>query len=439
MDGPRRTRRGIGRRRLLATACAGSGLAALAACGGQSGPPAAPTVAKEVTLQMWSRFTFLDGAAGLYNEGPGQQKKITVSYLLVPGSELVDKLVAAITGGSPPDLVSLDLIQNPKFNATGGFADLTGRYGRLRYKDELSRAMLRLGEHKGKQYQLPFSSDNSAVYWNKALFAEIGLDPDKGPETWADYAEYARRLTRPPERYGTRLSVKSGGGYMFTFLPWVWANGGDVLDADGTRCTFNSPQAIEALEAWVDMNQKAQVTPPQNRSGESYNVNEHFYGGQLAMFLGGNAGIPTHKRQAPDLQFNTALMPKPKAGGRTASFAGGDNIGIPAASAYVDQAWEVLQYFTGEDVQVEYLAKQGVIPVRRDLYDNAYFREEPRFRTFTASLDVARAPWTLKYDECFQRADSPWALNLDAAMFGQKTPRQAAADIEREVGVILSQ
>ena len=52
---------------------------------------------------------------------------------------------------------------------------------------------------------------------------------------------------------------------------------------------------------------------------------------------------------------------------------------------------------------------------------------------------MAKAPWTLKYNECFQRADSPWALNLDAAMFGQKPPKQAATDIEREVNVILSQ
>jgi multiple sugar transport system substrate-binding protein len=424
----------------MAAGAAGVGPAALlGACapGGETTPQ--PVDTTPATLQFWTRFNFLEGAAALYNQGPGQQKKNTVEYVFVPGGEMVDKLVAAITGGAPPDVVSLDLIQNPKFNASGGFADLTGRYGRLRYKDELSRAMLKLGEYQSKQYQLPFSSDNSAVYWNKELFAQVGLDPEKGPETWADYVEYARKLTRPPDRYGTRLNVRSGGGYMFTFLPWVWANGGDVLNADGTKCAFNTPPAIEALEAWVDMNQKHRVTPEQNRTGDAYNVNESFYAGQLAMYLGGNAAIPTHKRQAPQLQFNTGLMPKPKAGGRTASFAGGDNIGIPAATKHLDRAWDVLQYFLSEEVQIEYLAKQGVIPVRRDFYENRYFRDEPRFRTFTRSLDVAKAPWTLKYNESFQRADSPWAVNLDAAMFGQKPPKQAAQDIEREINAILAQ
>jgi multiple sugar transport system substrate-binding protein len=293
--------------------------------------------------------------------------------------------------------------------------------------------MLRLGEHGGKQYQLPLAADISAVYLNRALFAETGLDAQKAPETWAAYVEQARKLVRPPERWGSYL----GGSYAFTFLPWVWANGGDLFNADGTRCVFDSPPAVEALQLWVDLNQKWQVSPEENRTGAAHNATEMFTGGRVAMWMAGNTALPTYRRTAPGLDFGTALIPRPTAAGKHGAYAGGDTIGLLAGARHVDRAAELLAYVTGEAVQIDYLAREGYIPIRRDLYDNPYARQDPRLLAFTRALDVARTVYSAKWS-VVRRPDGPWQTNLDAAMRGQKTPKQAAGDLQREVNAILS-
>ena len=431
---------GMTRRKLIGSTLTGAvgtvGAAGIAGCavGGDAAGSGVPTpAATPVTLDLWTRFTFLEGATTLYNQGAGAQRKITLSYLAVPANTMTDKLTAAIAGGTTPDITTIDCILNPSFNALGGFTDLTDRFNGLKYKADLSAALLKLGNYKSKQYQLPLAVDNSALYWNTERFSQAGLASDKAPETWDEFREFARKLTQPPDRFGAYLLPISG----FTFLPWVWANGGEFLNEDGTKCLFAMPETVEALDFWAELNFRARVTPDANRSAEAYNANQQFYAGTHAMMMGGNANIPSFKKERPDLRYSTALIPTPKKGGKSASYAGGDNIGIPRAARQPDRAWEALQFFLEQEVQVDYFAAQGVVPVRREFYDNKYMRDEPRLRTFTKALDVAKAPWSVRFTD-IRAADGSWMTNMRAALLGQKPARQAAEEIQRDVNVILS-
>ncbi|HEY8743634.1 MAG TPA: extracellular solute-binding protein, partial [Chloroflexota bacterium] len=300
------------------------------------------SIAGRTTVQFWSRFPWLADVAKLYNAGPGDQDKIALQYAN-PG-DMVTKLTTALAGGTPPDLVTLDVVQCPRFTVAGGFADITSAYNQLNFKSELVPAMLNQGQAAGKQYLLPFESDTSALLWNKALLKEAGLDAEKGPQTWTDFRTYAQKLTRPPDRVGTWLVIKGGGSYTFTFMPWAWMNGGDLLNADGTKCILNSPQTAEALDLWASINVKDRSTPDENRIGKAYDTHKAFVAGNLGLLLGGNADVVSLTQGAPTLDFATGLFPTKNAGATSSAEAGGDNTGIPTGTKTRDQAWQVIQY-----------------------------------------------------------------------------------------------
>ena len=48
----------------------------------------------------------------------------------------------------------------------------------------------------GKTWGVPFQRSTVVLYWNKELFKEAGLDPEKAPATWAEQAAFAQKLTK---------------------------------------------------------------------------------------------------------------------------------------------------------------------------------------------------------------------------------------------------
>jgi multiple sugar transport system substrate-binding protein len=388
------------------------------------------------TLEFWSRFDFLQGAIDLYNEEAANSgKNIQVNFTTVPGDQMVTKLRTGLASNSQPDVMSIDLIQCPYFNSIGAFTDLTDRFSELPYSEEFSVGMLQLGDYEGQQYQLPFAADDSALIWNQDIFEQAGLDPNTPPANWDELVAFAVQATNAPDHYGIAFDAQSGGTFMFRWMPFVWSNGGSLLNDEGTASAINSPEALEALQLWVDLIQRHQTTPPGTHTWNGDDLRGAFQAGRVAMMIGGNFNIALLNRDAPDLNYGTALIPPPAEGAQPASFAGGDLMGILTGNEKVEESWDLLQFLSSEPVQVEYLAKSGIIPVRTSFYDNEYFQEEPAYQTFTQALDVARAPWTLQYNRLYDALQA----NLQLALAGSISPDDALARIEEEHNQVLSE
>ena len=107
--------------------------------------------------------------------------------------------------------------------------------------------------------------------------------------------------------------------------------------------------------------------------------------------------------------------------GGSSSFAGGDCIGIPKGSKNVKEAFEFLTFFLNDDVQVENLAKAGGLPLRLDLVDNKYSKEDPRYVTVgNAMFKEGRTPYLLPYNEIFADGNGPWLAIIQWSVFDGK-------------------
>lgn len=383
-----------------------------------------------ITLRIWHRLTFMEDVVEMFNQKmEAEGKNVAAVFEQIPYAEQVTKFMCALAAGNAPDVYALDLIQYPYFTSLGAFRDITEEAKALPYFDDLPEKILALGMEEDKIYALPAVFDLSALLWNKDLFEAAGLDPDKPPTTWAELIEYGQKLTKDLDgdgiidQWGFAVAGKSGGAYMFWFMPFVWANGGDILSEDGTTVLFDSPETVEAVTLWVDSIHRYKIAPLSSvhwSSGDRYNL---FAAGRLAMFLSGNFNVPTIHADAPSLHFDvTPIMGSADA--HYASFAGGDLIGVTTQSKHPELAWEFVKFFQSEEVMIEIFAKNLVLPSRPTLYDNKYFREMPEMIGFADLLTVAQAPYTLKYNELYD----PMLFFMEKALLGEISPEEAVKE-----------
>lgn len=131
-------------------------------------------------------------------------------------------------------------------------------------------------------------------------------------------------------------------------------------------------------------------------------------------------------------------MPRSPRTNKTSAFMGGEIVGISAKTRYRSQSWDVLQWFMSDAAQVDIvLANLYDLPVRDDLFQNKYVRDDPRLAGLAEAVRESRAPSHPKYDMLFQRTESPLAVNCNAAMAGLKAPRQALLEMKQAMAAML--
>ena len=171
--------------------------------------------------------------------------------------ETLTKAVTAIKGGNGPQmavllaaemhslqdmdiLVSLDEIGLD----AAGKAWMAGFYP----------AFLANSRAEGKVWSVPFQRSTAVMYYNKAAFAEAGLDPEAFPKTWAQLQAAATKLTKRDAsgrvtRWGIKMAGDTGNA-QWTFGALANQVQHVLMNEAGTETYFNHPKAIEALSFW---------------------------------------------------------------------------------------------------------------------------------------------------------------------------------------------
>lgn len=385
--------------RLLALGLSAVTVLALTACGGSSNEEAKNSEGKK-EITIWVREQLDAPIKAVVEQYNQQSEDVEVKATVYPDKEFADQLTLALSSGTAPDIVSLDDVFAPYYESIDALADITEEFNELEYKDQFSEGMLELGQYEGKQYAIPFAPDVSVLLYNKDHFKEVGLDESKGPETWAELTEYAQKLTTN-DRYGYTYAGGEGGSQMFTFMPYVWGNGGDILDDAGKKSLLDMPESIEALDFYDKLTNEYKVTPPGAATYSWSESQDAFLTGKASMAVLGAGQVYDFITNHPELNFGVSLIPMNE-GKEHSSFCGGDNIAITKQSENKEEAWDFIQFALSEEAQVEVFAKNGLLPARLDMFENQYFEENPEFKVMGQALECATAPYTVKYNELYQ-------------------------------------
>lgn len=296
---------------------------------------------------------------------------ITSPYL---GGQDAQRLMTAIAGGDPPDLLLQDRFTIGEWAARGAFMDLSDL---LAAQDPADPETIRAEDfynaswseavYEGNAYGVPLNTDARGLFYREDLLEEAGLTDAGGeakpPADWDELKRYATRLTVTPEGRTlaearaagdpnpplARLGFASnfGNAWLYTY---AFQNGGDFLSPDGATVTLSDPANVEALGYMADLYEvgggvgrvDAFVTAA---SGPEM---DPFATGRLAMKIDGNWDLNAIARYHPNLRFGVAPPPAP-AGRPSVTWAGGFAYVIPATAANTAAAFELTRFLLSDE------------------------------------------------------------------------------------------
>lgn len=288
----------------------------------------------------------------------------------------------------------------------------------------------------GKTWGVPFQRSTVVMYYNKDLFKEAGLDPNKPPQTWAELKAAATRLTKKDTsgkvtQWG--VQIPSSGFPYWLFQTLTTTNDAILANEAGTQVKFDDPRVIEALQFWVDL-AKAGVHPP--GVVEWGTTPKDFFEKKVAMMYTTTGNLTNVKNNAK-FDFGVAMIPGNK---RKGSPTGGGNFYIfrKSTPAQQEAAFKFIKWITQPERAAEWSMDTGYVAVSPAAYGTDTLRKYGR--DFPAAL-VARdqLPASVAEFSTHENQRVTKALNdgLQAALTGTKTPAQAMQDAQREADRIL--
>jgi sn-glycerol 3-phosphate transport system substrate-binding protein len=240
--------------------------------------------------------------------------------------ETLIKSMTAAKSGTPPTmavLLSGDIFTLIGQGAIVPVTDLAKGAEDAKWLDSFYPAFMLNSRTGGKTWSVPFQRSTIVQYWNKDLFKEAGLDPEKGPANWGQLVEMSKKLTKTDARgnvmqWGVKIPST---GFQYWMLGGLAAtNGATLANADGTVTSFDDPAVVEALQYWVDLSAKHKVMPA---GVVEWGTTPKDFLEKKAAIIWTTTGNLTNIRANAQFPFGVAMLPANK---RLGSPTGGGNL-----------------------------------------------------------------------------------------------------------------
>jgi sn-glycerol 3-phosphate transport system substrate-binding protein len=380
----------------------------------------------------------IDGlAADFEKENPGIKLKpiYTGTY-----QDSITKALTAVKSGEPPVtsiLLSTDMFTLIDEDAIVPFDDLIKTPEDQAWLKSFYPAFMENSQTGGKTWGIPFQRSTIVLYYNKELFKEAGLDPNRPPQNWREQVEYAQKLTKRDASGNVTqwgIQIPSSGFPYWLFQALAIQAGTNLMNQAGTQTYYDRPEVIEGLTYWVDMVKKAKVHP--EGIVEWGTTPKDFFEKKVAMMWTTTGNLTNVKNNAK-FDFGVAMLP---AGKQRGSPTGGGNFYLfkKSTPAQREAAFKFIKWVTTPARAAQWGIDTGYVAVRADAWDT------PAMKTYVAGFPAAavardQLPFAKAELSTHDNQRVTKALNdgLQAALTGTKTPEVAMKDAQREAERLL--
>ena len=354
--------------------------------------------------------------------------------------ESIVKALTAFKGGTPPTLavlLSTDLFTLIDENAILPIDSLASSADDKKWIDGFYKGFMENSQTEGKTWGIPFQRSTIVMYYNKALFKEAGLNPDKAPANWNEMVEAAKKLTKRDAagnvtQWGVKIPSTGFGYWMFQAM--TASNDTILMNSAGTKTYFDKPGAVQALQHWVDLTTKDKVMPA---GSIEWGTTPKDFLEQKAAMVWTTTGNLTNIRTNASFPFGVAMLPGIKHPG---SPTGGGNFYVFNKTSPAEQqaAMKFIRFATEPARAAQWSIATGYVAPRQDAWDTP---EMKKYLQDVPAADVAREQMKYGVAELSthdnQRVTKTLNDNLQAALSGTKTPEAALKDAQREAERIL--
>ncbi len=347
-------------------------------------PTATKSASPKVVLNFWEFSVGEELMRSLLDKFQKENPDIEVKLQQLSWDYGFDKIVLSVAANNAPDICELGTDWVPKFSSSGVLLDVTDEMSDIKDQYLLWDAVT----YKNRLYGAPWLAGTRVLFYNRDLFFKAGLNPDRPPTTWDELFFAAKKIKElGPEVYGFGIFAAEPYAPWQEFLPFAWANGGDVLNPDMSKCTLNSPNVVEAMEFYNKLK-------PYSMIDRQPQVNMFFANGKVGMQMSGFWNFNLIPRQNPTLNFGVATLPKPSLGkGFSAAFAGGEVFVALKNSQHPKEAIKLMRFLLREENTLEIVKVQhNVVPTYKASINNPYYQTHPNERIFFQQMLTAVAP-----------------------------------------------
>ncbi|GAC1637713.1 MAG: hypothetical protein NVS4B8_02790 [Herpetosiphon sp.] len=363
-----------------AISTAGAG-ATRSAAGGSSGP---------ITVRVWGYG--LDDARAKARVAVFKKANPNITIEPVGGELNTQQLLTAVASGDPPEVVNVDRSQVGSWagrNAIDPLSDLISRdsfdlaqfypfvAGQLKYKDAV--------------YGIPQFVNVDLLYMNLDVLKEAGVDPASvDPGNWDQLQQLGVKLAKVSGNTVTRtgFDTKMQNGRLWL---WSWANGVDLISADGSKVNFNDPKVIEAL-TWAKDTVDKQGG---EKARAAFSQTQNFFSAQNPLLIGQTAMTVFEQwlvgvlKVDPKANFRT-MLPRMRNSKDALTDATGSAFAIPKGikGDKREAAWAFIKGMTSTDA--------WVAGEEATAADNQA-KNTPYYPTISGNIKADQQSWTQLY------------------------------------------
>lgn len=392
---------------------------------------------QHITLTMWQQWGGGHEEATLkriIREYEKLHPNITIQETPVTDNS---KILTAISGGNPPDIIDLSgtgVLGD--WASKGALTDLSPfiKADKSFHKSAFVQSGWNSVTVNGKPYALPFMNFDAALIYNKALFKRAGIQHP--PRTLEELQQDAFKLTKMD---------KSGKIIQAGFIPdypgsniesYGWMFGGQWIDPKTGRFTGEDPHIIRAFNWERAFYQKLGPQKLANfvkSAGAYLSPQDPFQSGKLAMVYDGSWVIAYIEQNNPSLlkDIGVAPMPGPKGYPQGAGITYIDTNPqiIPTGAKHPKEAWDFIAWeTTNPKIAGEFATLVANIPQLKHPQDFK-LAKDPLFKVFISEANSPKAhawPQTPTSSEYLTKL-----IQVDqTVLFGQSSPLAAMKELD---------
>ena len=365
----------------------------LSACGSGGGSGKTSDGKVKIRFASWDEAEDVDAqqaAVDKFNEAHDDIEVTLEAY----GGEVDTKIAAGMGSNDMPDVMYM---WNYPAYAQGlepldSYIEKEGED----YKSNFYDTLWNYNSYDGSTYGIPIGFTTHALFYNKDIFAEAGIDEPTNDWTWDDVIEASKTITEKCEgKKGFSFQMKPD---PYDYEMYLWSNGTAYVDADGgLDGNLNSDKAKEVFQMFQDM-EKDGYAAATEKSGT-----DEFRAGSTGMYVYGSWSINTLKEDG--VNFGVVNIP---------SFGSQDSISILSSSGISmsknsenkEAAWEFIKFWTSEEMNKERIGME--LPVLYSVVESEGIMEQPEYAPFYTMLEQSSdyTPASFIYDGWSELSES---------------------------------
>jgi arabinogalactan oligomer / maltooligosaccharide transport system substrate-binding protein len=418
-------RRGIGTTALVAVLAL-----AATACGGSDGTDSGKGSDGEITGTVTYWDTSNDAEKGTYKkiaeDFEKKHPKVDVKYVHVNFGDANAKFKNAAGGNSgAPDVMRTEVAWVADFANLGYLAPLDDTPA-LANTDDYLDAPMGSTKFEGKTYALPQVTDTLGLFYNKELLEKAGVEV---PKTFDELKKVSKTIEQKTDAKGFYLR----GDDPYWFLPYLYGEGGDMVDAENKKITIDDGAGARAFATMKDLVDSGAAIS--DATGGQENGLKAFQDGDVAMMIDGPwdiAGALEGKAFEDSANLGVAAVP---AGSKAQGAPqGGWNLSVYAGSANLDASYAFAKYMSSAEVQKRTTEELSLLPTRASVYEEPSVQKDEMVQFFKPAVDKAhQRPWIPEANSLFE----PIRVQMNEVLFGDTSPKDASQKVGDEFGKLL--